>query len=191
MASDGRSFRGRIISVDFEDVVLPDGHRITLEIVQHPGGAGVVAVDESARVCLLRQYRHVTRGWLWEIPAGKLEPGEPLATARAELAQEAGLTASRWDTLGAVHPSPGIFTEVVHLYLARDLGRTAQQLEAGELLEVHWVSLASAAGAALSGEISDAKTAVALLRAAARLDCDIAVPAPGESLLDTAPASTG
>ena len=70
-------FRGRVITVTVDDVILPNGHREQLELVHHPGGAAVVAIDEQERVCLLRQYRHAADGWLWELPAGKLEPDEP------------------------------------------------------------------------------------------------------------------
>src|ERR1700756_6072112 len=96
-------FRGRVISVTTDEVVLPNGHRALLEVVHHPGGAAVVALDSKGRVCLLRQYRYVARGWIWELPAGKLEPDEPpLETARRELLEEAGVSASSWESLGGV-----------------------------------------------------------------------------------------
>jgi ADP-ribose pyrophosphatase len=168
MTSQNAAFEGRIVSVSVEEAELPDGQRLPLEVVRHPGGAAVVAIDTARRVCLLRQYRHVARDWLWELPAGKLgdEP-TPCDTARAELAEEAGLTARRWDSLGVIRTSPGVFSEVVHLYLARDLAPTARRLEAGELIEVHWWDLDDAVAGALGGEISDAKTAIGVLRAAA------------------------
>jgi 8-oxo-dGTP pyrophosphatase MutT (NUDIX family) len=76
-------FRGRIITVNVETVTLPNGRRAALEIVHHPGGAAIVALDAAGRVCILRQFRHAGGGYLWELPAGKLEPGEPpFATAR-------------------------------------------------------------------------------------------------------------
>src|SRR5690348_8684228 len=94
-------FTGRVIGVTTDEVLLPNGHRATLEVVHHPGGAAAVAVDAGRRVCLLRQYRYVADGWLWELPAGKLEPRElPLATAQRELAEEAGLRARDWRALG-------------------------------------------------------------------------------------------
>src|SRR5207237_624645 len=70
-------FAGRVISVTTDEVVLPNGHRAVLEVVHHPGGAAAAALDENGRVCLLRQYRYVAGGWLWELPAGKLEPSAP------------------------------------------------------------------------------------------------------------------
>ncbi|MEO0971877.1 MAG: NUDIX hydrolase [Pseudomonadota bacterium] len=161
------AFSGRIVRVLLEDIDMPDGERVPYEIVEHPGGAGVVALDTSDQVCLVRQYRPLANDWLWELPAGKLEHGDPLSTARAELAEEAGLTAKRWESLGVVRSSPGVFTEQVHLYLARDLAAVPRAPEPGEVMEVHWMALETAVARALSGEISDAKTIIGLLRAQA------------------------
>src|SRR5580700_2265022 len=112
-------FTGRVVSVTTDEVLLPNGQRELLEVVHHPGGAAAVAVDAAQRVCLLRQYRYVADGWLWELPAGKLEPGEPpLATARRELGEEAGVSADHWHSLGTVLSSPGVFSERLHLFLA-------------------------------------------------------------------------
>ncbi len=94
-------FTGRVVRVTTDEVVLPNGHRALLEVVHHPGGAAAVALDAEERICLLRQYRYVADGWLWELPAGKLEPDEPpLATAQRELAEEAGVRARHWRSLG-------------------------------------------------------------------------------------------
>lgn len=165
-----RVYSGSVVDLDVESVVLPNGERIELEIVRHPGGAAVVALDDRGHVCLLRQYRHATDGWLWELPAGKLEPGEPpLATARRELGEEAGVGAGSWSELGHVVSSPGVFTEVVHLYLARELTPVPARREHGELFEVAWIPLADACRRAVDGDISDAKTVAGLLRAASRL----------------------
>ncbi|MGQ0835205.1 MAG: NUDIX hydrolase [Gammaproteobacteria bacterium] len=159
-------FRGRVITVNVETVVLPNGHRAALEIIHHPGGAAVVAIDAAERVCLLRQYRHAAGGWVWELPAGKLEPPEPpLSTAQRELIEEAGVSASEWRPLGTYLSSPGVFTEVLHLYLATDLRCATSALEESEVLEVHWVPLAEARERALGGDIHDGKTALALIRA--------------------------
>lgn len=162
-------YRGKIIEVDLDEARLPNGKVAQMEIVRHPGGAAAVALDERGRVCLLRQYRHVAGGWLWELPAGKLDPGEsPLSTAQRELEEEAGLRAARWESLGSIFSSPGIFTEVIHLYLARDLQRIEVNHEEHELIEVHWLSFDQAIQQAQSGDIADAKTIVGLLRARAR-----------------------
>ena len=159
-------YRGKIIDLCLEHVTLPNGAVAELEIVRHPGGAAVVALDPENRVCLLRQYRHAAGGWLWELPAGKLDPGEPpLTTAQRELQEEAGLHAARWEPLGKIISSPGVFTEVVHLFLARDFSRVPANAEAHEVFEIHWVSFAEALAWASVGEITDAKTLVGLFRA--------------------------
>lgn len=159
-------YRGRVISVTTDEVRLPNGHQATLEVVHHPGGAVAVAIDTEQRVCLLRQYRYVAGGWLWELPAGKLEPGEPpLETARRELIEEAGVSATDWHSLGAYFSSPGVFSEVLHLYLATGLAPAAAAHEQAEVIEVHWVPFAEACQWAEGGEIRDGKTALGLLRA--------------------------
>lgn len=167
-----RIYTGRVITLDVEDVRLPNGHEATLEIVGHPGGAAIVALDAESRICLLRQYRHVAGGWLWEIPAGKLDGKSPDATARAELEEEAGMRAARWESLGLYRSSPGVFAEVVHLFLARDLTPCEARPEREEVFEATWLPLESAVERALAGEIEDGKSVVALVRAAARLRAD-------------------
>lgn len=159
-------FRGRVITVNVETVRLPNGHVSELEIVHHPGGAAAVALDETQRVCLLRQFRHAAGGWVWELPAGKLEPREPpLETARRELIEEAGVRASEWFSLGTSLSSPGVFDEVIHLFLATTLEPASTALESSEVLEVHWLPLSEACRRVLRGEITDSKTAIGLLRA--------------------------
>jgi ADP-ribose pyrophosphatase len=158
--------RGRIISLTTDEVRLPNGHLASLEVVHHPGGAAAVAIDAQERVCLLRQYRYVADGWLWELPAGKLEPDEPpLLTAQRELIEEAGVSASEWLSLGCYLSSPGIFTEVLHLFLATGVTAATAAHEQAEVIEVHWVPFAQACDWAQSGRIRDGKTAMGLLRA--------------------------
>jgi len=161
---------GRVITVNIETVRLPNGHIADLEIIHHPGGAAAVAVDEQQRVCLIRQYRHAVGGYIWELPAGKLEPAEaPLLTAQRELIEEAGCEAAHWHSLGAVVSSPGVFTETVHLFLALGLRPAKMAHEDAEVIEIHWVDLASACQRAEAGDINDGKTALGLLRARATL----------------------
>ena len=168
MAADKRTthFRGRVISLTIDEVALPNGHVALLEIVHHPGGAAIVALDSDQRVCLLKQYRHAAGQWLWELPAGKLEPGEPpLNTAQRELIEEAGVEAAHWSSLGHCTPSPGILTEVVHLYLATGLTAASAAPESSEVFEVHWIDLNEAWRQVLDGTINDAKTALGIARA--------------------------
>jgi len=159
-------FRGRVIKVTTDEVVLPNGHRTELEVVHHPGGAAVVAIDAQDQVCLLRQYRYVADGWIWELPAGKLEPNEPpLHTAQRELIEEAGVSAREWQSLDSVLASPGVFGEVLHLFMATGIEPAQANLESGEVLEVHWMPFATAHEWALNGKIRDAKTVIGLTRA--------------------------
>lgn len=161
-------YRGRIVGLRVEPVTLPNGEHCDMEIVSHPGGAAAVAIDERGRVCLLHQYRHAVGGWLWELPAGKLDGDEsPLAAAQRELAEEAGVRAAHWRPLGEVVSSPGVFTERVHLFLATGLSPVAADAEPHEVFEIHWVELAQAVRRATDGEYGDAKTVIGLLRAAA------------------------
>ena len=164
-------YRGRIVDLGIETVELPNGERAELEIVRHPGGAAAVAVDEEDRVCLLHQYRHASGGWLWELPAGKLDPGEtPFSTARRELREEAGIRADEWTELGNMHSSPGILAEIVHLYLARGLRPVARDHESHEVIEIHWVPFVQALDWCRDSKIADAKTLIGLFRAQSRLE---------------------
>jgi ADP-ribose pyrophosphatase len=166
-------FKGRVLTLNLERVRLPNGRVAELEIAHHPGGAAVVAVDAEGRVCLLRQYRHAAGGWLQELPAGKLDGGEPALTcARRELEEEAGVRAARWDKLGEYFSSPGVLTEVIHLYLARDLVRVDARPEEHEVFEAHWQTLDEAVGLATGGHLKDGKSIIGLLWAQARLQAE-------------------
>jgi ADP-ribose pyrophosphatase len=162
-------FTGRVIAVNVERVKLPNDNVADLEIIHHPGGAAVAAINAQREICLLRQFRHAANGWLWELPAGKIDNREPpLQTAQRELEEEAGVTATRWDSLGDMVSSPGVFTEVIHLYLATGLSAVTARPEATEVLEIHWKPLDEVLEMARSGELRDAKSLVGVFRAAAR-----------------------
>ncbi len=161
-------FTGRVIEVNIERVKLPNGSVADLEIIRHPGGAAVVALDASNRICLLRQFRHAVGGWIWELPAGKIDNREPpLDTARRELEEEAGTAAASWQPLGDYVPSPGVLTEVVHLFLATQLTSLPPRPEEHEVFEVHWLPFKDVLRMAGSGELRDGKSLVGVYRAAA------------------------
>ena len=163
-------FQGRVLTLNLERVQLPNGRVAELEIAHHPGGAAVVAVDARGRVCLLRQFRHAAGGWLDELPAGKLDGGEPpLQCAQRELAEEAGMLARRWDKLGEFFSSPGVLTEVIHLFLARELAPTDARPEEHEVFEASWIPLAEAVQLAAGASLHDAKSVIGLLWARERL----------------------
>ncbi|KOR31237.1 NUDIX hydrolase [Achromatium sp. WMS2] len=159
-------FQGRIIGVNLEYCTLPNGKQAELEIVHHPGGSTIVAIDDQNRIGLVYQYRWATGGWIWELPAGKRDDNEPpLLTAQRELEEELGVEAENWQELGFIHSSPGFLTEIIYLYLATNLRLKLQRLEASEVLEVHWIPIAEAMEWAASGKISDGKSLAGLFRA--------------------------
>lgn len=166
-------FRGRVVEVSVDRVRMPDGREVEMELVRHPGSAAVLPLAEEAgggeAVLLLRQYRYATGGWLLEIPAGKLDPGESAEEcARRELVEETGWSAGELEPLGELWPSPGVSDERISLFVARRLTPASQDLEDDELLTVERLPLATAISRAAAGEIDDAKTVAALLRLAAR-----------------------
>jgi len=157
---------GRVIQVSTERLRYANGCEYDIDFVRHPGAAAVVAIDSSKRVCVVRQYRHGVQDFLWEIPAGKLDAGEPPELcALRELKEETGVEARRWSSLGTYIPAPGIFTEVIYLYLARDLELGAASPDADEELDLQWLPLEEAIGFVLRGDWNDGKTALALWRA--------------------------
>jgi 8-oxo-dGTP pyrophosphatase MutT (NUDIX family) len=163
-------FTGRVIELNVERVELPNGSVAELEIIRHPGGAAVVALDTDDRICLLRQFRHAVGGWVWELPAGKIDNREPpLETARRELEEEAGMAAASWRPLGDYLSSPGVFTEVVHLFLATQLTPLPARPEEHEVFEVHWLPFTDVLRMADSGELRDGKSLVGVYRATAHV----------------------
>jgi ADP-ribose pyrophosphatase len=159
-------YSGKIIDLSVDTVRLPNGNTVELEIIRHPGGAAVVALNHHNQVCLIRQYRYIAQDWLWELPAGKIDNNEdPQLTAIRELKEEAGIAARSWQSLGYYTSSPGVFAEIVHLYLALDLETGESEHEDDEVIEVHWIDFPQARQWALDNTISDGKSALALLRA--------------------------
>ena len=160
---------GRIVNLSVEEVRLPNGNTISLELIRHPGAAAVVPVDGEGNVILVRQYRHATGSWLLEVPAGKLDhPGEsPEDCALREVEEETGHRAGRLVPLGWIWTTPGFTNEKIWLFLARELTPARSNLQADEVLTVETLPLAEAVRRAASGEIVDGKSVCALFRAAA------------------------
>ncbi|MBS1241578.1 MAG: ADP-ribose pyrophosphatase [Gemmatimonadetes bacterium] len=167
--SSTRPYAGRRISVDLDTVRFPDGSVGTLEMVRHPGASAVVPflddpADPDPRVILIRQYRHAADGYLWEIPAGTLDPGDtPDGCARRELREEAGCEAGTLEHLATIYTTPGFTDERIHLYAASGLHRVAQALEADEFLETHEVRWSEVGRMIRQGEIADGKSLSALM----------------------------
>lgn len=164
-----RVFEGRLIKVDRERVRLPGGKEATLETIRHPGAAAVLPFMPDGTVLLIRQFRHAAGGFIVEVPAGKLDAGEPPdACARREIEEEVGFRAERLVDLAAVRTTPGFTDEVIWLYEAHDLVPGTQKLDADEVLEVLRVPFDEAVRMTLDGRIGDAKTMCAILLAHAR-----------------------
>ena len=162
-------YHGRIIRVRRDEVLLPNGHTSVREVVEHPGGVGILALEEDGSVLLVRQYRYAVGRHLWEIPAGKREKGEePFVTAQRELAEEVGATAAKWTDLGQIIASPGCYAEVLYLYLAEGLTFGAQHLDQDEFLQVQFVPFAEVVEQCMRGELQDGKTVTAVLKAKVR-----------------------
>jgi ADP-ribose pyrophosphatase len=155
---------GRRIRVAVDTTTAPDGSVITRDMIFHPGAVVILPVLDAANVVLLRNYRFVIGETLWELPAGTVEPNEPLEEcAKRELAEETGYTAERWTSLGYLYASPGVLDEKLHLFVAEGLTPGAMRPEADEQLEPVVLPFAEAIRMCLAGEIRDAKTITALL----------------------------
>jgi ADP-ribose pyrophosphatase len=162
-----RSWQGAWLRVVTEEVELPNGNTIDLDIVRHPGASAVVPFVSDDEVLLIRQYRYATDGTLWEVPAGKLDPGEtPETCAGRELEEEAGYRAGRLESLGPMWASPGFTDEKIHLFAAFDLVEVPQRLEADEVIERVRMPFSQALDLIWSGELTDAKSQLAILKAA-------------------------
>jgi ADP-ribose pyrophosphatase len=169
LLSSTRLHSGRIVSLDLDSVRFPDGSVGQLEILRHPGASAVVPFldptrDADPRVLLIRQFRHAADGFIWEVPAGRLDAGEsPEACAGRELEEETGMRARRLERIITIQTTPGFTDERIHLFLAEGLEPGAQQREADEFMELHTLRWSEVLRLAESGEIVDGKTLVSLL----------------------------
>ena len=164
-----RAYTGKVISVDVDEVSFPDGSIGELEIIRHPGASAVIpfltdiAADDP-HILLIRQYRYATEGYLYEIPAGRLDPSEdPRDCALRELKEETGCTAVQMEHVFTMYTTPGFTDEKIHLFMATGLERGESSHEADEFLALHPTLLSQALQMVEAGEIQDAKTALGLL----------------------------
>ncbi|MBC7790227.1 MAG: NUDIX hydrolase [Anaerolineae bacterium] len=170
--SGKRVYSGRIVSLDVDTVRFPDGSIGELELFRHPGASAVVPFlsDPFAadpQILLIRQYRYAANGYLYEIPAGRLDPGEePLDCARRELREETGCTAENVQFMCTTLPTPGFCDERIHIFMADGLAQGEAGREADEFMEVETFALSRALEMIQSGQIQDGKTALGLLFAA-------------------------
>lgn len=157
-------YNGKIFNVALEKVTLPNGVTKDREVVRHPGAAAMVPLLDDGNVVLVKQYRHAVNNYLWEIPAGTLEPHEePMACAERELVEETGYEATNFDKLTEILPAPGYTDEHIHIFLATGLTLAEQRLEDDEVLTVQPTPFDKAIEMIKTGEIQDAKTIVGLL----------------------------
>ena len=156
-------FQGRIVKLNLETVTLPNGAVVELEIIRHPGAAAIVPLKDERTVVLIRQYRHAAGGFIYEIPAGKLHPGEdPRDCAARELEEEIGYRVSSLELIASIFTAPGFADEVIHVYQGTGLTPGTQNLSRDEVLNVIELSLDRAIAMIHEGTIRDAKTIVGL-----------------------------
>ena len=162
--SEETAYRGKILDVHKLEVELPNGRRSTRDIVRHPGAAAIVALTETGKIVLVRQYRTAIDRVTVEIPAGKLDPGEdPLDCAKRELHEETGFRAGKIRFLTSIVTSCGFCDEMIHIYLATHLEFDAPDPDDDEFVNVDLVPLSELIDAVLDGKIEDAKTVVGAL----------------------------
>ena len=162
-------YEGIVVNVRLDKALLPDGSPCAREVVEHPGGVCVAALTDENELLFVRQFRYPHGEVLLELPAGKLEPGEPpLPAARRELAEETGAAAARWEDLGLFYPTPGYCGETLYLFFATELTFSAPHPDEGEFLQCERIPLKKAVQMVLDNEIPDGKTQAAVLKTASK-----------------------
>ena len=171
MVSQETVYEGVIVNVRRDKARLMDGRITNREVVEHPGGVAVFAMDDQGRVALVRQYRYPMGEETLELPAGKLEPGEdPRDSGLRELAEEIDLVPGTFEDMGCLYSSPGILAERIYLYFAKDLTQGPTHPDDGEFVETVWLPYQDLVDKARRGEIKDGKTLVGILKASFLLD---------------------
>ena len=171
MVSQETVYEGVIVNVRRDKARLMDGRITNREVVEHPGGVAVFAMDDQGRVALVRQYRYPMGEETLELPAGKLEPGEdPRDSGLRELAEETGLVPGTFEDMGCLYSSPGILAERIYLYFAKDLTQGPTHPDDGEFVETVWLPYQDLVDKTRRGEIKDGKTLAGILKASFLLD---------------------
>lgn len=159
-------FNGKLLHVFLDEVQLPDGTKATREWIKHPGACAVVPVFENGDLLMIRQFRYPMRQVFWEVPAGKIDPGEKQDdTALRELREEAGITTRDHAYIGHFYPGIGYSDELIHIYTAWNLSSVPQQVDEDEFVSRERIPFKEAVDMVHSGQISDGKTVICLLRA--------------------------
>ena len=164
-------YRGRVFELVKENVTLENGTNTDVEFIEHPGAAAIVPFISDSSIVMLKQYRHALKKFIWEIPAGTLDPREDvLSCAKRELIEETGYSAAQWHRLAEITPVPGYSNERIQIFLAGELQPAEQNLDADEVIKVQEVKFTTALEMIGSREIQDAKTITGLLMASAWLE---------------------
>jgi len=172
-------YTGKVVTLNIDTVRLPNGVTVDLETIRHPGAAAVVPIKNDGTVVLIRQFRHAAGGFIYEIPAGKLSPGEdPLNCAARELEEEVGYRASSFELLSSIFTAPGFADEVIHIYKATGLTKGRQQLDRDEVLEIVEMPLKEAIARIQDGTIRDGKSIVGLQAVYIKADASRLPPIP-------------
>ncbi len=156
-------YKGKVVVLNVDRVTLPNGATVDLEVIRHPGAAAIVPMKDDKTVILIRQFRHAAGGFIYEIPAGKLNPGEdPRDCAARELEEEIGYRASSFELLTSIFTAPGFADEVIHIYKGTGLTKGQQKLDHDEVLNVVELPIEKAIAQIQDGTIRDGKTIVGL-----------------------------
>ncbi|MEE1060288.1 MAG: NUDIX hydrolase [Ruminococcus sp.] len=160
-------FDGKILNITLDEVELENGKTSKREVVNHPGGVTVAALDEENNLYFVKQFRYPYKEVVLELPAGKLEKGStPLENGKRELLEETGATGYSYMSLGQVYPSPGYTSEIIHLYVCRIKTEGESRPDEGEFLNVEKIPLDKAVEMVLNNQLPDAKTQIAVLKTA-------------------------
>lgn len=156
---------GDFLVLNKDTVLLPNGKTSTREFVTHPGAACIVAVDEDDNILMVKQYRYPVSKVMYEVPAGKLDSGEePINCAKRELEEETGYKANNFDLIGSLYPAPAYSNEIIYIYLATKLSKTNMNLDEDEFLVCEKIKISKVLEMILNGQITDAKTQIAVLK---------------------------